>query len=83
LVIIPNRRSRAGRVGLVPSGKFINQLEATVPVLAVLVGVSLTAIGVRPVVSAISEDMISGLTGTREYWLPTSRPILLGTFVTR
>jgi hypothetical protein len=45
----------------------MNQLEEIVFVLEALVVVSVTAAGVKPVLSATSASSISGLTGTREY----------------
>jgi hypothetical protein len=83
LIILPNRESRTGIFGLSASRKLINQLEEIVFVLAVLVAVSATVVGVRPVASVISEAKSSGVTGIIEYRLKLSCPIFLGTLVTR
>jgi hypothetical protein len=72
LVILPNRESCTGILGLSASRKLINQPEEIVFVLAVLVAVSVTAVGVRPVASVISEAKISGVTRTIEYRLKLS-----------
>jgi hypothetical protein len=80
---MPNKESRTGSFALLSSGKLINQLEEIFPLSPALAAVSVTVIGVRPVVSAISADNISGLTGTMEYWLAASWPTFLGIFVTR
>jgi hypothetical protein len=55
---MPNRESRTGSFALV-SGKLINQLEEIGPELAALALVSVTAIGVNPVISVISAESIS------------------------
>jgi hypothetical protein len=83
LVIMPNRDSRTGNSALLSSGKLMNQLEEIVFVLEALVVVSVTATGVKPVISATSASSISGFIGTIEYWLPLSWPTFLGIFVTR
>jgi hypothetical protein len=83
LVIMPNRDSRTGSLALLSSGKLINQLDKMVFRFVVLVVVSFTAVGVRPVTSATSAASISGVTGTMEYWLVVSWPTFLGILVTR
>jgi hypothetical protein len=67
LVIIPNKVSRAGSVALLFSEKLINQLDMIIFKLTTLAGVSVTAMRVRPVASAISVDNILRLTRIKEY----------------
>jgi hypothetical protein len=80
---MPNKERRTGRLALLPSWKLINQLDEIVFVLAALMAVSVIETGLRPVISVISADKISGFTGIMEYWLPVSRPTFLGILVTR
>jgi hypothetical protein len=67
LVIIPNKERRTGSLALLPSGKLINQLDEIVFVLAALIAVSVIETRLKPVLSVISKDKISGLTGIMEY----------------
>jgi hypothetical protein len=80
-VIIPNKVSRTGSKALLSLGKLINQLDEMVFGLAALAGVSVTAIGVRPVASATSADSISGFTGIIEYYHAISWLTFLGMLV--
>jgi hypothetical protein len=80
---MPNKERRTGRLVVLPSWKLINQLDEIVFVLAALMAVSVIETGLRPVISVISADKISGFTGIMEYWLPVSRPTFLGILVTR
>jgi hypothetical protein len=54
-----------------------------VPICAALAAVLDTAVGVRPVASAISAESSSGLIGIVEYWLAVSRLTFLGILVTQ
>jgi hypothetical protein len=81
-VIIPNKVSRTGSEALLSSGKLINQLDEMVFGLAALAGVSVTAMGVRPVASATSADSISEFIGIIEYCHAISWLTFLGMLVT-